>query len=313
MLVLVMNSVFVIILSLYYLFGLALIGVDIIHVKHHQVSIVDLVYSASTIITLPVLGIFIVLLFRIPIVLHNSSLSDLESEINFSGVRSDVLYRSDVNKEMNIVPMEEALIINNNQIKRSLLIEALKKDFFKSIYFIKKAITDTDTETSHYAAAALMELKDKLTRELRKAREQYNMDKSNVQNIEKYAHAMKQMIESSLVSTADQDPLLREYVHTVEHLTLVFPNEQKYYIDLVNYLLKKGEYMRAEGACAMFLQNAAESETPYMLYLKIYYEMGMRNEFNVFLSRLQSSSVKLSSNALNMLRFWLQKGTTNGK
>src|SRR4030042_1776780 len=62
----------------------------------------------------------------------------------------------DFEKEINTVPLEDSLNFSDNKSKRAYLIYILKKDFISHIKGLQKAIKSQDTETSHYAAAALV-------------------------------------------------------------------------------------------------------------------------------------------------------------
>jgi hypothetical protein len=307
-----MINTFLIVILVYYLASIVIIVSDSIKTRNNQMNIVELFFSACIILTLPILGAFVIVSFRIFSIHIKNSIIDLAPEIHFTGIRSDILYKSDPYKEKNIIPMEEALIINNNQTKRTLLIEALKRDFFKSLYFIQKAIRDRDTETSHYAASALMELKDKLNRDLRMASAMYNMDRNNMQYLEAYALAIKQIIESNINNDGDLESLSNDYISILKQLNILLPDEGKYYQDSINFMLKVGEYEQAELVCARYLQNERNSEAPYLLYLKIYYIMGKHSEFIKMLRLLQTSNVRLSSHGINIIRFWLREGEING-
>jgi hypothetical protein len=62
-------------------------------------------------------------------------------------------YEVDKNK----VPLEESLIISDKADRRAAFLEILKAGVTESIDIVRKAVEDSDTEISHYAAAFLLE------------------------------------------------------------------------------------------------------------------------------------------------------------
>ncbi|MBR1742320.1 MAG: hypothetical protein IJ733_10745 [Lachnospiraceae bacterium] len=85
--------------------------------------------------------------------------SDIDlAAITFSKERVDVLERPDEESEMNLVPMEEAIMIEDKESLRQLLLTVLRGDMSKSINAVTKALNSSDSEASHYAASAIMDI-----------------------------------------------------------------------------------------------------------------------------------------------------------
>lgn len=61
-------------------------------------------------------------------------------------------------EELNVVPIEDAMVISNNTEKRTLLLNQLKKDMLNSYRSLLVAENDEDSESAHYVAAAKMEV-----------------------------------------------------------------------------------------------------------------------------------------------------------
>jgi len=56
---------------------------------------------------------------------------DLQYEVDFDGEIDDKLQlinKVDIDKDLNIIPMEEALILNKSSIKRVMVVDMIKKD-----------------------------------------------------------------------------------------------------------------------------------------------------------------------------------------
>ena len=94
-----------------------------------------------------------------------------------------------VNKaaELNVVPIEEALLINDYSTRRQVLIDVLKMDAFRYIDALKSAVINEDTETSHYAVTAISEEKRKLTILLQKLAVEYEHNRHDSESVS-YTH-----------------------------------------------------------------------------------------------------------------------------
>lgn len=67
----------------------------------------------------------------------------------------------DINKELNLIPMEEALLINNYHTIRKMILGIISDDMGRYPQVLKNALSNKDSETSHYAATAIVELRRK--------------------------------------------------------------------------------------------------------------------------------------------------------
>lgn len=85
---------------------------------------------------------------------------DLEDVI-FSKDRESILINAEEEKERNLVPIEDALIINDKSDARALFLDVIKRDPKKSLYSISLALDSEDSELSHYAAAVIQSELDK--------------------------------------------------------------------------------------------------------------------------------------------------------
>src|SRR4051812_19179699 len=111
----------------------------------------------------PVIGLLLVLYLFKPIKVHPATENTNHLEMaDFSFPVNQV----NVEKEINFVPIQDALLLNDNQTKRKLLIHSLKENSIQNTSILTNALQNEDTETSHYAATAIMEMKRKLQNSL---------------------------------------------------------------------------------------------------------------------------------------------------
>ena len=70
-------------------------------------------------------------------------------------------------KELNNVPMEEALKINDYELRRKMVMDTLKEDnTLDYLNVLKEALENEDSETSHYASSIIMLLQEKTQKQI---------------------------------------------------------------------------------------------------------------------------------------------------
>lgn len=230
--------------------------------------------------------------------------SELENIFTIEKQELNIYRKINSQKEMNIVPLEESLLINDAKTKRRLLLDALKEESLQRISLLEMAIKDDDTETSHYAASALVEVKRNLMLDLQQLEIRYESAPFDRSILVAYTEVLKKFLSIRLMDQRTYRKYFHLYSTLLSRLLELDPKEEQYFVDKINCDLQDQDYEQAERYCQLFLQAFSHSETPYLMKLKYYYEMKNAQGLNRTLQELKSSSVKLSNHGLKMVRFW---------
>ena len=106
----------------------------------------------------------------------------------------------EIEKELNIVPIEDAMVVSSNQEKRKLLLDQLKRDLFKNYRTVMAAGADSDSESAHYVAAAKMEVYRRNQSTVLAARRSWDKEYENDEKRESYLSELKNHISSGLLA-----------------------------------------------------------------------------------------------------------------
>lgn len=79
-------------------------------------------------------------------------------ELSFDQRRVQMILDANVEKERNMVPLEEALIVSNRFDKRTTFLEVLKGEDWDVLGVIRGAVDSWDAEIAHYAAAYMTDM-----------------------------------------------------------------------------------------------------------------------------------------------------------
>lgn len=238
----------------------------------------------------------------------------ITSKFNNSELEKDNYSKSDnlkskpfyLSKNMEVIPIEDALVLNDEKIKKSLIINVLKSDSYKYLDFLKEAIRDEDTETSHYAATAVTEVKRKLTLAIQEFKEKYQKNKTDLTIIKAYADALKKYNDSGLLDKNAYQKNLSTYKDLLEKIIEMEAADEYLYEEIINCYIILKDFERAIEYCNQYFENFKKSEKPYLLIMKIYFINKNRTKFNKVLRKLRESNIILNRDSLNLIKFWLE-------
>ena len=77
------------------------------------------------------------------------------ADVIFSKERVKTHLKADEERERDIVPLEEAILVNEKRDLRMVMMNVIKEDFSNCLASITLALDSEDSEASHYAAAVL--------------------------------------------------------------------------------------------------------------------------------------------------------------
>ena len=77
------------------------------------------------------------------------------ADVIFSKERVRTRMKADEERERDIIPLEEAILVNEKKDLRMVMMNVIKEDIRNSLASITLALDSEDSEASHYAAAVL--------------------------------------------------------------------------------------------------------------------------------------------------------------
>lgn len=261
--------------------------------------------SAVLLFTLPFIGVY----FVYSLIKHNKSSDStlpawLLSRNDFS---DDVIVEVDFEAEVNIIPLNDALILNEKKVRRKMMIDLLKGDILQNIDTVEAALKNEDSETSHYAATAIQKVKRDLTIAIQRIEKKRFHQPNDLKNLLELRELLKKylVIEFSDVDTRNKYKIrLSEVLTTIIELA---PTEdiQNFHL-LIDIRIELDQLKDAENLCAQLLHYFPKDESAYFKSLNLFYITHQKEAFDDMLTSLMRSSIKLSPNYLQQLRFWLK-------
>lgn len=225
-------------------------------------------------------------------------LSDESESLDFGTIR-----KIDYENEINIIPIDDVLSLNSNSVKRKMIFEILKEDTITYMGYLEKALGNSDTETSHYAATTVLEIQNKFNKALQDFDFKYEKSKDNLEVLLKYSEVLKKYVTSSLIDQKSQLKYKNIYSRVLEDILNIEPTEETF-IDKINCELELGNFNTAMIFCNRFLKLYPECENAFIMLMKYYYVMYDFKGFSNTLSALKASDIRFSNRGLNITRYW---------
>ncbi|EKN69247.1 hypothetical protein BABA_11051 [Neobacillus bataviensis LMG 21833] len=220
---------------------------------------------------------------------------------------ASVYHSIDIESEINLVPIQDALLLNENRVKRKLLIHSLKENSIQNPMVLEKALQSDDSETSHYAATAIMEMKRKLMNSIQELAAQLEENPEDAQILMSYEEVINRYLRSGFLDEGTYKQY--QYLHSeiLEKILLSGQSQKQHYIDKINCDLALKEYETAKYHSEKFINEYPYEEKAYILAMKLHYNLRNSGQLQSILTTLRKQPVRLSADGLRVIRFWLQE------
>lgn len=214
----------------------------------------------------------------------------------------------DKEKEKNIVPFSDALYLNSSLLRRQLLIDMLKNE--KNVHqdVLKQALQNDDTETAHYAAVALQKSKSETMGKLTELERRHAENPNDVVTLYEWKRELSQAIELEFLDPATESGLRRRHLMVLSKIQELTPSAD---LDIYRESLDAMMQLQAskeelEQLALKIRTNFEPSEEQLLLLMKIAYLTKNKSSLGELVSSIRASSMTLSPQGLQQLRFWMQ-------
>ncbi|MDB8791106.1 MULTISPECIES: hypothetical protein [Romboutsia] len=230
----------------------------------------------------------------------------IDKENEYDRNISLLIREAELKNKKDLIPIEDALNLNDHNIKRNLVIEMLKEDSYKYLEFLLKALKDEDSETSHYAATAITQLKSKLTVAIQDMEVEYYKNSKNKEVSKEYIKALKECIDSNLIDKKERTRLTYSYKLALENYIRDIEDDENYLNELIKIYIDIKNYDKAIIYSYKYMKKFVQSYKPYMFLLEVYYTLNDKKNFEKVIKSLRESDIKLDKEGLDILRFWIE-------
>lgn len=230
------------------------------------------------------------------------------TDVEFSKKRQTPRIKADEERERNIVAVEEAILVSDQEKKRTNMLNVLLGETEDSYAAIALALDSDDSEVAHYAASFLQSKMDTFRENVRKMQEKIeegDIEEEECQEqILELIGYMNHMLKQKVFTRVEQV----DYVTQMELLCeKLFDNARDKvlpacYECILGRIMELRLYDQAELWGDRFRDQHPDQLSSYTLRLKLYFETNQKDKFFEVLDQLRASSVVVDNRTLELIR-----------
>lgn len=231
---------------------------------------------------------------------------DLE-DVVFSKERVRTQLKADEDRERNLVPIEEAIVINDNKSLREVMLNTVKGDIKDFLSAISMALDTEDSESAHYAASILSFELDEFRLEVERLYEEIKEEEPGETGAErKLLDYMNVILKQKVFTDLEQKRYVRMMADVAETFFEKNPLEitQEQYENVCLRLMEIREYEKSEKWCLRLSEQYPDQLSSYTCKLKLYFVIKNREAFFQTLDGLKASDVVIDNETLELVRIF---------
>lgn len=233
------------------------------------------------------------------------SQADLD-DVVFSKERVRIQLKADEERERNVVPLEEAISVNEKKNLRLAMMNMLKGDIQNSLSSIALALNSEDSESSHYASSVLSDRLNEFRMQAQRMYQEIQQPEAEDEKAKLLMGYMDPVLKQKVFSPMEQNRLVHMMAEAAERLYEKAPSglDAHQYESIALRLLEIKDYETSETWCLRLTEQYPEQLPAYTCRLKLYFTTKRREAFFETLHALRQSDVVIDHETLELIRMF---------
>lgn len=203
-----------------------------------------------------------------------------------------------------VVPLEEAIRINDAKIRRQLMLDIMREDPAEYIRLLQEARLNDDIEVTHYASTAMMEVQRKFEVDIQKQEKALQANPDSKEVLDEYLQLLKKYIDSGMLKENMLVIQRIRYDNLLKKKMTEYPKEKQTYFEAADNYIELGCFGEAERMVNYLVRRWPQDEKTWILKLKLYFEKHDKANFEATVLEIKKRKVYLSSQYKALLSFW---------
>lgn len=202
-----------------------------------------------------------------------------------------------------VVPLEEAIIINDVHTRRRVMIDILHREPAQYLDLLKVARLNEDVEVTHYATTTIIEIQRGFELEIQQKAALAKNHPADIAMLDDYIDTLNRYINSGLLEghlLIKQRTLLMQILLKRNELD---PYHKQTYYKIIENSSALQRYTWAEQAFQTLTENWPEDENAWLSGIRIYMESNNKQQKMNILEKIKMMPIKWSSTGKERLRF----------
>lgn len=213
------------------------------------------------------------------------------------------LQKPDLRAETDRIPMEEALLVSDLSYRREMVMRLLDEaDPLVCLPALRRALANEDSETSHYASVAIMELRRKLQQQLDEEEARWRKAPRDADACAAWEELLYKVMQTDLFDRDVRRRLVQCHTAlTSQMLRADHPSEACLH-HRIQMELQQGRCAQAQQLCTRYLKEYPHSEQAVQDQMAVCVQAKNSSGLQTFLTGLRSRPVLLTAPTLAWIR-----------
>lgn len=259
-------------------------------------------YILPFIIFVPLSGIICCLILHLFIRTDNRIVPSIEKMDNNQNIFHNIVIENKGSHEA-VIPLEEALIVNDAKTRRNLIMNVLNDNPEKYVDVLMQARMNEDTEVVHYATTSMVELSKSYDDQLRRLEEKSARNPNNKNTLKEFCNFLKTYLSQGIANGKVLTELRERYsqllvqrLHKTENLDL--------FAELTENEMNLKHFDKAEVLLNRMEQQWRQDEKYQILLLRYYMETKNGEKIQQLISYIDENNIYITQENRKKLDYW---------
>jgi hypothetical protein len=257
-------------------------------------------------VVLPIIGPLMIAIIEVLNISGEQGRKPIEPDSE--DLSEDILWKAlkSYHEKGNIVPLEEAIMINDVKTRRKFMLETLYDDPLKYLDVLLLAKNNEDVETSHYATTTISHAQKKFQVAIQDLAVTVENDLGNMNLLDKYLETLEKYIDSNLL----EEHLLRNmrivYNEAIDKKLARVKNDKMTLIRKIRNSIDLGDYASAFGASDLLIEYYPKDEQTWIEAVRVCVEGADHNRLLEIIDKIQKAKFVWTKQGKERLSPWLR-------
>jgi hypothetical protein len=257
------------------------------------------------IILVPLFGPLMAL--AVELLIMSAEAGNTPLDIETAAFADDILWKTvkRFHEQGDIVPLEEAIMINDAKTRRKYMLETLYDDPLKYLDILLMAKNNDDVETSHYATTSISYLQRSFQLSIQKLAVEVEKNPDDFELLDDYIGTLANYIESGLL----EEHLLRNmrlvYSNVLDRKLAKIKNDQAALIEKVRNSIALKEYVSAFEVSDLLRKHYPEDEESWIESIRVCVEGHDRNKLLETVTAMQNRKISWTKLGREQIAPWV--------
>ena len=203
-----------------------------------------------------------------------------------------------------LVPLEEALSINDIETRREIMMDILHQNPDEFIRLLQQARLDSDIEVIHYASTAMMEVQREYELRVQEAEKDYESHPEKETTLSTYSEAIKRYIDSGLIEENILFIYRKRFSDLLEIQMKKYVENIEPYVQAADNYMEISNYTSANMVIDTLLEKWPSEERSWFAKIKLCHQLNDSINLKRTVDAVRERAIYLTPEGKNIMRYW---------